>query len=93
MTPDGGERRRRMWRWALVVWAVTVAVGGGLTLWLQDSTEPPPATGRHGRQETADPAAPLLRLDVDDSECPGPGVSPEPREEPNAVLCAYATLR
>ncbi|AYC38651.1 hypothetical protein [Streptomyces griseorubiginosus] len=34
-------RRSRLWRWALLVWAVLVVVAGGLTLWLQDSTEPP----------------------------------------------------
>lgn len=33
--------RRRLWRWALLVWAVLVVVAGGLTLWLQDSAEPP----------------------------------------------------
>lgn len=33
-----------MWRWAVLVWAIAVAVGGGLTLWLQDSMQPrPPA--------------------------------------------------
>ncbi|MFI6851689.1 hypothetical protein [Streptomyces sp. NPDC050416] len=35
-----GERRRRVWRWAVIVWVLAVAVAGGLTLWLQDSTEP-----------------------------------------------------
>ncbi|WP_234342769.1 hypothetical protein [Streptomyces fulvoviolaceus] len=32
--------RHRLWRWAVVVWAAVVVVGGGLTLWLQDSAEP-----------------------------------------------------
>ncbi|WP_234021631.1 hypothetical protein [Streptomyces sp. 351MFTsu5.1] len=31
----------RLWRWALLVWAVLVVVAGALTLWLQDSAEPP----------------------------------------------------
>ena len=32
--------RRRVWCWALAVWAVLVGVAGGLTLWLRDSAEP-----------------------------------------------------
>ncbi|MEU2913272.1 hypothetical protein ACWCQ0_12640 [Streptomyces massasporeus] len=35
-----GERRRTVWRLVVVVWALIVAVAGGLTLWMQDSTEP-----------------------------------------------------
>ncbi|WP_298560719.1 hypothetical protein [Streptomyces luteogriseus] len=35
-----GERRRTVWRLVLVVWALAVAVAGGLTLWMQDATEP-----------------------------------------------------
>ncbi|MDQ0751234.1 hypothetical protein QF034_005465 [Streptomyces africanus] len=35
-----GERRRRVWRWVVIVWVLAVAVAGGLTLWLRDSTEP-----------------------------------------------------
>ena len=42
--------RRRLWRWVLLVWAAVVVVGGGLTLWLQDSAEPP---GPYGRQEAS----------------------------------------
>ncbi|MFJ9901588.1 hypothetical protein ACIRVK_01555 [Streptomyces sp. NPDC101152] len=38
-----GLARRKAWRWAVAVWLVAVVVGGGLTLWLQDSAEPPPA--------------------------------------------------
>ena len=37
--------RRRLWRWALLVWAALVVVAGGLTLWLQDSAEPPGPAG------------------------------------------------
>ncbi|SHH97437.1 hypothetical protein SAMN05444521_2972 [Streptomyces sp. 3214.6] len=46
------------------VWVAAVAVGAGLTLWLQDSTEPPARqpNGRHAPQESA---APLLHMDVD----------------------------
>jgi hypothetical protein len=36
-----GLGRRRVWRWAVVVWLVAVAVAGGLTLWLRDAAEPP----------------------------------------------------
>lgn len=39
-----GERRR-VWRRFLVLWAVAVAGGGILTLWLQASAQPPPPTG------------------------------------------------
>ncbi|MER5752522.1 hypothetical protein [Streptomyces sp. NPDC002088] len=61
MTGAGG-RRRRLRRRVVVTWAVAVAVGGGVTLWLQDSAEP---QGPYGRQEQ-DPSqspAPLLWLD------------------------------
>lgn len=46
--------RRRLWRWAVVVWVVLVAVAGGLTLWLQDSAEP-----RRYRWEEAGPTPSL----------------------------------
>ncbi|MFI5794713.1 hypothetical protein [Streptomyces sp. NPDC051677] len=68
MTHDGGDGgRRRVWRWAVGVWVAVVAVGGGVTLWLQDSTEPPAGQpyGRHAPQESA---APLLHMDVDDDD-------------------------
>lgn len=35
----------RLWRRALVAWAAAVAVGGGLTLWLQDSGDARPPSG------------------------------------------------
>lgn len=52
---------RRAWRWAVLVWVVAVAAGGGLTVWLQDAAKPPerPAWYRTG---VNDPA-PLLRQD------------------------------
>jgi hypothetical protein len=75
--------RGRPWRWAVTVWAVAVVVGGGLTLWLQDSAEPPEPSGQG---ETANPA-PLLRLDVE-SLCPT--LTSRPGE---TVVCAYATIR
>ncbi|MEV1078830.1 hypothetical protein AB0I98_11345 [Streptomyces sp. NPDC050211] len=75
--------RRRLWRWAVTVWAVAVVVGGGLTLWLQDSAEPPEP---YGWEETEDPA-PLLRSDVE-SLCPSATFRPE-----EDFVCAYATIR
>ncbi|MEU9629967.1 hypothetical protein ACFZDB_09400 [Streptomyces luteogriseus] len=35
-----GERRRTVWRLVVAGWVLAVAVAGGLTLWMQDSTEP-----------------------------------------------------
>ncbi|WP_330307231.1 MULTISPECIES: hypothetical protein [unclassified Streptomyces] len=65
MTAAGG--RRRLWRWVLAVWMVTVVVGGGLTLWLQDAAEPERPGGWEKNQESP---APLLRLDDLPSSCP-----------------------
>ncbi|CAM5681446.1 putative protein OS=Streptomyces aurantiogriseus OX=66870 GN=GCM10010251_78610 PE=4 SV=1 [Streptomyces aurantiogriseus] len=78
---DAGGSRRRLWRWAVVVWAVTAAVGGGLTLWLQDSAEPPETRGRY---ETEESPAPLLGVEVGDYACP-------PEEPGLQVQCVYAT--
>ena len=30
-----------VWRWGVGIWTAVVIVGGGLTLWLRDETEPP----------------------------------------------------
>jgi len=76
-------RRRRVWRWALAVWAVTVLVGGGLTLWLQDAAAPQQPAGRENQHSPA----PLLSFDEDSRpSCPGAA-------DGAAVLCAYATSR
>ncbi|MGW2570560.1 hypothetical protein [Streptomyces sp. NPDC001537] len=64
MTSELGESRRRAWRWAVVVWAIVVAVAGGLTLWLQDSAEPPPPVGWEQADPSEEPAAPLLKATV-----------------------------
>ncbi|WP_282701903.1 hypothetical protein [Streptomyces sp. CC219B] len=78
----GGRRR---WRWAVAVWAAVVILGGGLTLWLQDTDEQPVP---HGGAETFEPPS------VDpDSDCPGPGLTPSPRSDGTIVLCAYSTGR
>ncbi|WP_425246465.1 hypothetical protein [Streptomyces sp. NEAU-NA10] len=64
---------------------MTAAVGGGLTLWLQDSAEPPETRGRY---QTDESPAPLLGVEVGDVEdeytCP----SQEPGRD---VQCVYAT--
>ncbi|MFJ4620492.1 hypothetical protein [Streptomyces sp. NPDC088812] len=83
MTDAGG--RRGSWRWAVVVWAVTAAVGGGLTLWLQDPSAP---TGPSGWQR-ADVPAPLLGREVTDGPCRLYGSIPPD----TVVLCAYAETR
>jgi hypothetical protein len=50
-----GEGRRRIWRWAVAVWAVMVAVAGRLTLWPQDSAQP---RGPYSWDSTANPSLP-----------------------------------
>ncbi|MFF7953409.1 hypothetical protein [Streptomyces griseorubiginosus] len=73
--------RRRSWRWALVVWAVLVVVAGGLTLWLQDSTEPP---GPYVWQNTS----PTPDLPEDwASTCPTPTTDPDGHR--SVVACAF----
>ncbi|WP_328501666.1 hypothetical protein OG828_17445 [Streptomyces sp. NBC_00457] len=76
--------RRRLWRWAVTVWAVAVVVGGGLTLWLQDSAEPPEP---YGWEETASPTPSL----PEDFESLCPSLTSHPDDE--VILCAYATMR
>lgn len=74
----------RLWRRVLVGWAVAVAVGGGLTLWLQDSEAP------HGpytwqRDTSGETPAPVLSQDAERG-CPSPTASPY--DDPRAiVLC------
>ncbi|MCX4883519.1 MULTISPECIES: hypothetical protein [unclassified Streptomyces] len=78
MNGELGGTRRRMWRRAVLVWAITVAVGGGLTLWLQDSTRPRPPVGWE-RENPSEPAAPLLKA----TACPID-------EGATAYACVYA---
>ncbi|CAL9556619.1 hypothetical protein [Streptomyces sp. enrichment culture] len=66
----------RLWRRIVLCWVVLVAVAGGLTLWLQDSVQPPPQT----RWEESRTPAPLPT----DLSCPP--------SEADYVVCAYATL-
>ncbi|MGP4083373.1 hypothetical protein [Streptomyces sp. KR55] len=70
---ESGSRRRTAWRWALAVWTVTVIVGGGLTLWLQDSAEPPEP---YGRQESSPTPTPLSEEDGN-TVCPRPTPPPD----------------
>ncbi|MGW0768774.1 hypothetical protein [Streptomyces sp. NPDC002676] len=84
---------RRWWRWVLASWVLTVAVGGGLTLWLQDSARPrgpyvwenggatPPAAPGAG-----EPYGQYAPPEGDESRACPPGPTP-----PTAALCAYAT--
>lgn len=73
LTDDPG-RRRRGWRWAVALWALTAVVGGGTTLWLRDASEASQPPTWHRTEEPA----PLLELDVDDySGCPTPMGPPD----------------
>jgi hypothetical protein len=75
--------RRHLWRWALLVWAALVVVGGGLTLWLQDSTEPP---GPYGREESS----PTPRLPEGwETMCPTSSAGSE--EHPVLVVCSFSS--
>ncbi|MER5385753.1 hypothetical protein ABT040_36835 [Streptomyces sp. NPDC002688] len=68
-----------------MVWAVVVVAGGVLTLWLQDSAEPPPPAGWYRSGEDGrDAPAPLLSSDVSEPPCPV-------AQDGRPVLCAVAT--
>ncbi|MEU3611484.1 hypothetical protein ABZ725_04075 [Streptomyces sp. NPDC006872] len=86
-----GSSRRRMWRWAVGAWLAAVVVAGGLTLWLQDSAEPP-ARQPQGGSAPGESAAPLLHMDADDLDvnpCPSPGG--EGSSTDDGVICVYVT--
>ncbi|MEV8035391.1 hypothetical protein ACFYW8_14070 [Streptomyces sp. NPDC002742] len=82
------DERRRIWRRVLVVWAVTVAGAGALTLWLQASSEPAPPTGWYTSEQDGrdgrDTPAPLISAQVSAWPCPEAA-----RGGP--VLCVVAT--
>jgi hypothetical protein len=65
---------------------VAAVVGGGATVWLQDSV---PSTEPPRRQETDIPA-PLLSADVEDYACPTDAATAGPSESRD-VQCFYAT--
>jgi hypothetical protein len=72
----------------VIVWAVTAAAGGGLTLWLQDAAEPPKPRAPH----QSDAPAPLLGVEVGDEwGCPSDETAPDGTQV--QVLCAYAETR
>jgi hypothetical protein len=70
-----GERRRRVWRRVVIVWVLAVAVTGGLTLWLQDSTEP---------------RGPYVWENTKPDETPDLPPCPTPDRAGMLVACAYA---
>jgi hypothetical protein len=82
---SGLPRRRRIWRWAVAVWAVAVVAGGLLTLWLRDSAEPPPPVGRQESSPT--PSLP----EGWETRCPRPTAGTD--DGPAAILCAFSTIR
>ncbi|GAQ70164.1 hypothetical protein ACKI1I_22625 [Streptomyces turgidiscabies] len=89
---------RRVWRWAVLVWVVTVAVGGALTVWLQDSAEPPRTPASHGTDDSG--PAPVVGRNGDDLKdlagmCSAtPGASPTPAEASGViVVCLRETPR
>ncbi|WLW52283.1 hypothetical protein [Streptomyces sp. YU58] len=83
MADEGG--RRRLWRRIVVAWVVLVAVAGGVTLWLQDSVEPP---GPY-RWEEARPSEPSLPTGRD-TPCPSPTAG---AQEGAAFVCDYSVIR
>ncbi|MFG2511988.1 hypothetical protein [Streptomyces sp. NPDC048584] len=69
-------------RRAVGIWLAVVIVGGGLTLWLGDETEPaPPAVWERTDPR---PAAPLPR-------CPVPDIPPDVEDGPVATACLDRT--
>ncbi|MFM9610024.1 hypothetical protein [Streptomyces niveiscabiei] len=45
-----------MRRWVVAVWVALVVVGGGVTLWLQDSARPPVHMGWYDARSTPTPS-------------------------------------
>jgi hypothetical protein len=79
-----GERPRRVWRWAVMVWLVAVVLGGGLTLWLQDSTRPPGPYSWQRAEPTATPSVP----EGWETRCPSPTTDPD-RYDRVLSACAF----
>lgn len=71
-----------VWRWGVGVWTAVVIVGGGLTLWLQDETEPPPPVGWERTDPSPTPHFP---------ECPVPEPPPDVEDGLVAVVCPLTT--
>ncbi|MEU2713788.1 hypothetical protein [Streptomyces sp. NPDC007205] len=106
MTGERGVRRRRWWRWAVTGWAVTVAVGGALTLLLQEDARPKgPYVWQNGNGPTPSPGRAGMRAwppDENEKDSGEEGGAEEgggkdacpPRPAPSAtttVLCLYAS--
>ncbi|MDN0195688.1 hypothetical protein [Streptomyces sp. S.PNR 29] len=83
-----GERRRRVWRWAVAVWAVAVIVGGGFTLWLQDSVKPPGPYRWEQAEATSTPSLP----EGWETQCPTPSAGAD-EDGPVAIACLIVTTR
>ncbi|MET7693346.1 hypothetical protein ABZT06_36200 [Streptomyces sp. NPDC005483] len=75
--------RRRVWVWAVAVWAALVVVAGGLTLWLQDSAEP---QGPYSWEESS-PSSGLP--EGWETMCPTP--SADSRGRRALVACAFSS--
>ncbi|MFI5568813.1 hypothetical protein ACIA6T_15985 [Streptomyces sp. NPDC051740] len=69
-------------RWGVGIWTAVVIVGGGLTLWLQDETEPPSPAGWERTDPSTTPHLP---------ECPVPEPPPDVEEGLVAVVCPGTT--
>lgn len=81
MTP-----RPRWWRWTVITWAIVVAVGGGLTWWLQNSEEPQKPAGRTE-------FSPRPSLPDDWKEQCGLGTPSPPEEESGLTTVLCVTTR
>ena len=68
----------RLWRRVVVGWAVAVVVGGGLTLWLQDSGGPRGPYSWQLDKPGGETPTPLPSQDGQDAanDCPTPSASP-----------------
>ncbi|MGV4984067.1 hypothetical protein ACVB8X_03160 [Streptomyces sp. NRAIS4] len=96
MTGPGGTARRRWWRWVVAAWTVAVAVGGGLTLVLQEDARPQRPhvwEDGHGVGGPSPGARRLPRQPLgDDPSCPpSPPARTAPAAGHPAVICLYAT--
>jgi hypothetical protein len=76
-----------VWRWGVGIWTAVVIVGGGLTLWLQDTAGPPPPAGweRTGRGPT--PGLPKGW----ETSCPVPKLPPGIEDGVVATTCLVTT--
>ncbi|MFF9484213.1 hypothetical protein [Streptomyces sp. NPDC014676] len=71
-----------VWRWGVGIWTAVVIVGGGLTLWLRDETEPPPPVSWERTDPSATPHLP---------ECPLPEPPPGVEDGSVVTVCLVST--